>query len=148
MVKHAALTNTFKPDTIDKAVQLIWEMENRSKVYQMDLERKDGAIVFNEIDEQQSSTHSPSDDLKWKWSFQRNFDSSNSSPTWSREISRSYSRRNSENNVSPKYTHGCFTCGDHNHFVKDCPHNKSRSPSPRKVQFERCWPENFGQRLK
>ena len=137
MVKHAALTNTFKPDTIDKAVQLIWEMENRSKVYQMDLERKDGAIVFDEIDEQQSSTHSPSDDLKWKSSSQRNFDSSNSSPTRNREISRSYSRRNSENNVSPKYTCGCYTCGDHNHFVKDCPHNKSRSPSPRKVQFEK-----------
>ena len=30
MVKHAALTNTFKPDIIDNAVQLIWEMENRS----------------------------------------------------------------------------------------------------------------------
>ena len=119
MVKHAALTNTFKPDTIDKAVQLIWEMENRSKVYQMDLERKDGAIVFDEIDEQQSSTHSPSDDLKWKSSSERNFDSSNSSPTRNREISRRYSGRNSENNV------------------KDCPHNKSRSPSPRKVQFEK-----------
>ena len=125
MVKHAALTNTFKPDTIYKAVQLIWEMENRSKIYHMDLEQKDGAIVFDEIDEQQSSTHSPSDDLKWKSSFQRHFDSSNSSPTRSREISRSYSRRNSENNVSPKYTRGCYTCGDHNHFVKDCPHNKS-----------------------
>ena len=137
MVKHAALTNTFKPDTIDKAVQLIWEMENRSKVYQMDLERKDGAIVYDEIDEQQSSTHSPSDDLKWKSSSQRNFDSSNSSPTRDREISRSYSRRNSENNVSPKYTRGCYTYGDHNHFVKDCQHNKSRSPSPRKVQFEK-----------
>ena len=137
MVKHEALTNTFKPDTIDKAVQLIWEMENRSKVYQMDLERKDGAIVFDEIDGQQSSTHSPSDDLKWKSSSQRNFDSSYSSLTRSREISRSYSRRNSENNVSPKYTRGCYTCGDHNHFVKDCPHNKSRSPSPRKVQFEK-----------
>ena len=36
MVKHAALT--FKPHTIDKAVQLIWEMENRSKVYHMDRE--------------------------------------------------------------------------------------------------------------
>ena len=60
-------------------------MENRSKVYQMDLERKDGAIVFDEIDEQQSSTHSPSDDLKWKSSSQRNFDSSNASPTRSRE---------------------------------------------------------------
>ena len=137
MVKHAALTNTFKSDTIDKAVQLIWEMENRSKIFQMDLERKDGAIVFDEIDEQQSSTHSPSDDLKWKSSSQRNFDSSNSSPTRDREISRSYSRRSSENNVSRKYTRGCYTYGDHNHFVKDCQHNKSRSPSPRKVQFEK-----------
>ena len=71
MVKHAALTNTFKPDTIDKAVQLIWEMENRSKEYHdMDLERKDGAIVFDEIHEQRSSTHSPSDELKWKSSSQ------------------------------------------------------------------------------
>ena len=96
-----------------------------------------GIIAFDEIDEQQSSTHSPSDDLKWKSSSQRNFDSSNSSPTRNREISRSYSGRNSENNVSPKYTRGCYTCGDHNHFVKDCPHNKSRSPSPRKVQFEK-----------
>ena len=150
MVKHAALTNTFKPDTIDKVVQLIWEMENRSKVYQMDLERKDGAIVFDEIDEQQSSTHSPSDDLKWKSSSQRNFDSSNSSPTRSREISRSYSRRNSENNVSPKYTRGCYTCGDHNHFVKDCPHNKSRQITftTKGAVWKRCWPENFGQRLK
>ena len=57
MVNHAALTNTFKHDTIDKAVQLIWEMENHSKVYHMDLEQKDGAIVFDEIDEQRSSTH-------------------------------------------------------------------------------------------
>ena len=46
MVKHAAHTNTFKPDTIDKAIQLIWDMENRSKVYHMDIERKNGAIVF------------------------------------------------------------------------------------------------------
>ena len=81
MVKHAALTNTFKPDTIDNAVQLIWEMENRSKVYHMDIERKNGAVVFDEIDEQQSSTHSPSDDLKWKSSSQRHFDCLNSSPT-------------------------------------------------------------------
>ena len=61
MVKHAALTNTFKPDTIDKPVQLIWEMENRSKVYQMDIEQTDGAIIFDEIDEQRSSWHSSSD---------------------------------------------------------------------------------------
>ena len=66
MVKHAALTNTFKPDPIDKAVQVIWEIDNHSRVYQMDIERKNGAIVFEEIDEHRSSTHSSSHDLNWK----------------------------------------------------------------------------------
>ena len=138
MVKHAAFTNTFKPGTIDNAVQLIWQMENRSYVYHMDIERKDGTIVFDEIDEQRSSTLSSSDDLNWKSSSQRNFDSSNSSPKRSREISSSYSQRNFENNVSPKYSRGCYTCADHNNFVKDCPRDKSRSPSSRRVQLKRC----------
>ena len=77
-----------------------------------------GIIAFDEIDEQQSPTHPSSDDWNWRSSFKRNFDRLNSSPIQCREISRSYSQRNSQNNVSPKYIRGCHASGDHNHFVK------------------------------
>ena len=77
-----------------------------------------GIIAFDEIDEQQSPTHPSSDDWNWRSSFKRNFDRLNSSHIQCREISRSYSQRNSQNNVSPKYIRGCHTSGDHNHFVK------------------------------
>ena len=79
---------------------------------------KPGTIAFDEIDEQQSPTHLSSDDWNWRSSFKRNFDRLNSSHIQRREISRSYSQRNSQNNVSPKYILGCHTSGDHNHFVK------------------------------
>ena len=45
-VNHAALTNTLKSDTIEKAVQLIWEMENRSKVYHMGYRTKWWSCCF------------------------------------------------------------------------------------------------------
>ena len=77
-----------------------------------------GIIAFDEIDEQQSPTHPSSDDWNWRSSFKRNFDRLNSSHIQCREISRSYSQRNSQNNVSPKYIRGCHASGDHNHFVK------------------------------
>ena len=77
-----------------------------------------GIIAFDEIDEQQSPTHPSSDDWNWRSSFKRNFDRLNSSHIQRREISRSYSQRNSQNNVSPKYIRGCHTSGDHNHYVK------------------------------
>ena len=77
-----------------------------------------GIIAFDEIDEQQSPTHPSSDDWNWRSSFKRNFDRLNSSHIQCREISRSYSQRNSQNNVSPKYIRGCHTSGDHNHYVK------------------------------
>ena len=77
-----------------------------------------GIIAFDEIDEQQSPTHPSSDDWNWRSSFKRNFDRLNSSHIQCREISRSYSQRNSQYNVSPKYIRGCHTSGDHNHFVK------------------------------
>ena len=77
-----------------------------------------GIIAFDEIDEQQSPTHPSSDDWNWRSSFKRNFDRLNSSPIQCREISRSYSQRNSQYNVSPKYIRGCHTSGDHNHYVK------------------------------
>ena len=79
---------------------------------------KPGIIAFDEIDEQQSPTHPSSDDWNWRSSFKRNFDRLNSSHIQCREISRSYSQRNSQNNVSPKYIRGCHASGDHNHFVK------------------------------
>ena len=79
-----------------------------------------GIIAFDEIDEQQSPTHPSSDDWNWRSSFKRNFDRLNSSPIQCREISRSYSQRNSQYNVSPKYIRGCHTSGDHNHYVKRC----------------------------
>ena len=77
-----------------------------------------GIIAFDEIDEQQSPTHPSSDDWNWRSSFKRNFDRLNSSPIQCREISRSYSQRNSQYKVSPKYIRGCHTSGDHNHYVK------------------------------
>ena len=77
-----------------------------------------GIIAFDEIDEQQSPTHPSSDDWNWRSSFKRNFDRLNSSHIQCREISRSYSQRNSQNNVSSKYIRGCHASGDHNHFVK------------------------------
>ena len=77
-----------------------------------------GILAFDEIDEQQSPTHPSSDDWNWRSSFKRNFDRLNSSHIQCREISRSYSQRNSQNNVSPKYIRGCHASGDHNHFVK------------------------------
>ena len=77
-----------------------------------------GIIAFDEIDEQQSPTHPSSDDWNWRSSFKRNFDRLNSSHIQCREISRSYSQRNSQYNVSPKYIRGCHTSGDHNHYVK------------------------------
>ena len=77
-----------------------------------------GIIAFDEIDEQQSPTHPSSDDWNWRSSFKRNFDRLNSSHIQCREISRSYSQRNSQNNVSSKYIRGCHTSGDHNHYVK------------------------------
>ena len=77
-----------------------------------------GIIAFDEIDEQQSPTHPSSDDWNWKSSFKRNFHRLNSSHIQRRDISRSYSQRNSQNNVSPKYIRGCHASGDHNHFVK------------------------------
>ena len=77
-----------------------------------------GIIAFDEIDEQQSPTHPSSDDWNWRSSFKRNFDRLNSSHIQCRKISRSYSQRNSQNNVSPKYIRGCHASGDHNHFVK------------------------------
>ena len=77
-----------------------------------------GIIAFGEIDEQQSPTHPSSDDWNWRSSFKRNFDRLNSSHIQCREISRSYSQRNSQNNVSSKYIRGCHASGDHNHFVK------------------------------
>ena len=61
---------------------------------------KPGIIAFDEIDEQQSPTHPSSDDWNWRSSFKRNFDRLNSSHIQCREISRSYSQRNSQNNVS------------------------------------------------
>ena len=79
---------------------------------------KPGIIVFDEIDEQQSPTHPSSDDWNWRSSFKRNFHRLNSSHIQCREISRSYSQRNSQNNVSSKYIRGCHASGDHNHFVK------------------------------
>ena len=79
---------------------------------------KPGIIAFDEIDEQQSPTHPSSDDWNWRSSFKRNFDRLNSSHIQCREISRSYSQRNSQNNVSSKYIRGCHASGDHNHFVK------------------------------
>ena len=72
-----------------------------------------GIIAFDEIDEQQSPTHPSSDDWNWRSSFKRNFDRLNSSHIQCREISRSYSQRNSQNNVSPKYIRGCHASGDH-----------------------------------
>ena len=75
-------------------------------------------IAFDEIDEQQSPTHPSSDDWNWRSSFKRNFDRFNSPHIQRRKISRSYSQRNSQNNVSPKYIRGCYTSADHNHFVK------------------------------
>ena len=77
-----------------------------------------GIIAFDEIDEQQSPTHPSSDDWNWRSSFKRNFDRLNSSHIQCREISRSYSQRNSQNNVSSKCIRGCHASGDHNHFVK------------------------------
>ena len=77
-----------------------------------------GIIAFDEIDEQQSPTHPSSDDWNWRSSFKRNFDRLNSFHIQRREISRSYSQRNYQNNVSPKYIRGCHASGDHNHFVK------------------------------
>ena len=77
-----------------------------------------GIIAFDEIDEQQSPTHPSSDDWNWRSSFKRNFDRLNSSHIQCREISRRYSQRNSQNNVSSKYIRGCHASGDHNHFVK------------------------------
>ena len=81
-------------------------------------ESRPGIIAFDEIDEQQSPTHPSSDDWNWRSSFKRNFDRLNSCHIQRREISRSYSQRNSQNNVSPKYIRGCHASGDHNHFVK------------------------------
>ena len=77
-----------------------------------------GIIAFDEIGEQQSPTYPSSDDSNWRSSFKRNFDRLNSSHIQRREISRTYSQRNSQNNVTPKYIRGCHTSGDHNHFVK------------------------------
>ena len=77
-----------------------------------------GIIAFDEIDEQQSPAHPSSDDWNRRSSFKRNFDRLNSSHIQCREISRSYSQRNSQYNVSPKYIRGCHTSGDHNHYVK------------------------------
>ena len=69
-----------------------------------------GIIAFDEIDEQQSPTHPSSDDWNWRSSFKRNFDRLNSSHIQRREISRSYSQRNSQTNVSPKYMYTWLSC--------------------------------------
>ena len=92
-------------------------------------------IAFHEIDEK-TETRSPSVDLNWRSSFKRNFDRSNFSPRiHRREISRCYLRGKFENNVSSKCTLVCYTCGDHNNLFKIV--HESRSPSPRRVQFEK-----------
>ena len=134
MVKHAALTDTFNPDIIDTALQLLWDMENRSKVYMIWIQKLELLLLIKLKNNNLQRIHHR---MIRRSSCQQNFDSSNSSSPWRREISRSYYRRNFENNTSPKYTCGCYTCGDHNYFVKDCPRNKFKPPLVRKGQFDK-----------
>ena len=201
MVKYAALTNTFKAETIDDAIQQIVDMENRGKAYHLDADprvrvfrsRDNSPTLYGsqgdrdrqsqdsragsydsrgidrvkdsnngkyrdggsssgqyrtgwrgspERNKHQSRSSSPtrsfqntspsrSDDLNWRSSENRSrYRSASSSPdNRGREQSKNGYRRSPRSSLSPN-SRSCYTCGDHNHFARECPQNKNRSRSP------------------
>ena len=89
----------------------------------------------------QNTSPSRSDDLNWRSSENRSrYRSASSSPdNRGREQSKNGYRRSPRSSLSPN-SRACYTCGDHNHFARECPQNKnrSRSPSPitKSVRFD------------
>ena len=79
----------------------------------------------------QNTSPSRSDDLNWRSSENRSrYRSASSSPdNRGREQSKNGYRQSPRSSFSPN-SRACYTCGDHNHFARECPQNKNRSRSP------------------
>ena len=149
-VKRAAITNSFNANTIDEAVSLIMDMENRSQVYRLDKDQSNlrSVNVFSSYDRipERLSREFRDDDRDLPTNYRRNSDYmypkrerdertfTPSSVTSKHHSSRSHhsrdlspidvlprNRANPRDSLNPDNPSACYICGDHDHFVEYCP---------------------------
>ena len=154
-VRRAAITNSFNANTIDEAVNLIMDMENRSQVYRLDkhLPSLRSVHVFGSYDRipERLSCEFRDEDRDLPTNFrqysnymypERDRDERTfppSSVTSRRHSSRSHNSRdlspidvlprnraNPRDSLNPINPSACYICGAHNHFVENCPNKWTR----------------------